>query len=350
MDSSSTLASSSFLLIKSTSIPSFPILKKQIHFHSYEPLHIKKLMIINASSASSNSSSTPNPFLSTLKTTTTAAVIFAVAVFGSFGKFNKPARAIFPFPPTPTSQQNISDAIGVFKEVLQPLKKSNSEATGAVLESELHQKLNPEAIEALKTLLQKKLKASKKKECLDILHKLTSTQPEITDWTFLAARLLNEMGNTQEAIEVLLPILPEGDLPSVLTMFEISLLVDLSALKEHLKCLDEKIRESSEGVVDQEKQGKEERLLMLFLAQLQFLLNNVDEALRIYEELERQDRSDYRPYFCKGVICTLLDRKKEAREQFAKYRELSPKKIEVEWYLRTPIRRMRLFLTPEDKN
>lgn len=346
MDSSSTPASSSFLMIKSTSNPSFPVLKKQIHFHSYKPLHSKKLMIINASSASSSSSSTPNPFISTLKSTT-AAVIFAVAVFGCFRKFNKPVRALFP--PAPTLQQNISDAIGVFKEVFEHLKKSNSEATGAVSETELHQKQNPEAIEALKTLLQKKLKASKKKECLDILHKLRSDQPEITDWTFLAARLLNEMGNTQEAIEVLLPILLEDDLPSVLTMFEISLLVDLSALREHADWLDDKIRELLEGAVDQE-QGKEERFLRLCWAQLQFLVNNVDEALRIYEELEKQDPSDYRPYFCKGMIYNLLHRKKEASGQFAKYRELSPKKLEVEWYLRTPFRRMRLFLAPANKN
>ncbi|KAF3433720.1 hypothetical protein FNV43_RR24823 [Rhamnella rubrinervis] len=37
----------------------------------------------------------------------------------------------------------------------------------------------------------------------------------------------------------------------------------------------------------------------------------------------------------------------EAKEQFEKYRELSPKKFEVEGYLRTPLSKMKLFGTDE---
>ncbi|KAI8538702.1 hypothetical protein RHMOL_Rhmol09G0124900 [Rhododendron molle] len=81
-----------------------------------------------------------------------------------------------------------------------------------------------------------------------------------------------------------------------------------------------------------------------------FLEKNVDEALRRYEELRREDPSDFRPYFCKGMIYSLLDRNEEAREEFAKYQKLSPKKVEVEGYLRSPLPRMKVFGTNEEEN
>ncbi|KAL3502226.1 hypothetical protein ACH5RR_036675 [Cinchona calisaya] len=343
-------ASSSFLMIKSTcSTPSFPILKQQVPFHSKSLNSSKKLMIIKASN--NPNSTTVNSFISTLKTTTSV-VIFTAVVFGKFHLL--PARAIPPPPPTVSQENSVSEGIatGAFKSLFESLKKSTASkgpTERTLLKSRFRQKLHAEAIGNLKTLLQEKLKAGKNRECFEILQKLSSSQPENTEWKFLAARLLNEIGNTQEAIEVLLRIFMEGGgLSSVLTLFEVSLLVDFSALEGHKELLEEIIRKSLEGVKEVE-QVKEVRFARLFSAQLQFLLNNVDEALRIYEELGRENPSDFRPYFCKGMIYTLLGREKDAREQFAKYRQLSPKKIEVEWYLRTPIRRTRLFLTPKGK-
>lgn len=74
----------------------------------------------------------------------------------------------------------------------------------------------------------------------------------------------------------------------------------------------------------------------------------MDEALKSYEQLTREDPKDFRPYFCRGMIYSLLDKNAEAKEQFAKYRELSPKKFEVEGYLRTPLSKMKLFGSGED--
>ena len=83
--------------------------------------------------------------------------------------------------------------------------------------------------------------------------------------------------------------------------------------------------------------------MRLIMAQMQFLQKNVEEALKSYQELAKEDPNDFRPYFCQGMIYSLLDRNVEAREQFAKYRQLSPKKFDVEGYLRTPLSRMKLF-------
>ncbi|KAJ6689465.1 hypothetical protein OIU85_005831 [Salix viminalis] len=61
-----------------------------------------------------------------------------------------------------------------------------------------------------------------------------------------------------------------------------------------------------------------------------FCKKNVEEALKSYQELSKEDPKDFRPYVCRGMIYSLLDRNEEAKQQFAKYRELSPKKFEVE--------------------
>ncbi|KAL3622448.1 protein SLOW GREEN 1, chloroplastic [Castilleja foliolosa] len=43
-----------------------------------------------------------------------------------------------------------------------------------------------------------------------------------------------------------------------------------------------------------------------------------------------------------------MDKNDEAREQFAKYKELSPKKFDVEGYLKTPLSGMKLFGTGDE--
>ncbi|KAA8529935.1 hypothetical protein F0562_034461 [Nyssa sinensis] len=154
---------------------------------------------------------------------------------------------------------------------------------------------NSEAIEALKSLLQQKLEVGEDDEALKILKKLVSAQPEQTEWKFL-------MGRLEEAL----------------------------------------------AIAEEENKVKEARDVRLIMAQIQFLQKNVEDALMSYDELVKEDPTDFRPYFCKGMIYSLLDRNKEAKEQFAKYRELSPKKFEVEGYLRSPLSRMKLFSANEE--
>ncbi|KAJ6824155.1 protein SLOW GREEN 1, chloroplastic [Iris pallida] len=89
------------------------------------------------------------------------------------------------------------------------------------------------------------------------------------------------------------------------------------------------------------------RDVKLILAQVKFLQKDVEEALEIYEELVREDPKDYRPWFCQGVIYSLTERNKEAREKFAKYKELVPKKFEVDAYLQSSLSRTKLFGTED---
>lgn len=203
---------------------------------------------------------------------------------------------------------------------------------------------NSEAISAMKTVLEEKLEAGEDEESLKILKKLVSAQPENLDWKFLMARLLNEMGDVESARVALEEILTQNPL-SFEALFENALLMDSCGEGEAVIKRLEKALE----IAEEEKKEKEARDVRLIIAQVQFLQKNIDEALRSYDELLTEDPNDFRPYFCKGMIYSLMDKNDEAKVQFAKYRELSPKKFEVEGYLRTPLSRMKLFGT-DDQN
>ncbi|KAJ4710312.1 protein SLOW GREEN 1, chloroplastic [Melia azedarach] len=201
------------------------------------------------------------------------------------------------------------------------------------------------AIESLKTLLQQKLENGEDQESLSILERLVLAQPEVIDWKFLRARLLSEMGKTQDARNVFEEILSCNPL-SFEALFENALLMDRCGEGEAvIKRLEEALE-----IAQEQNKVKEARDVRLIMAQVQFLQKNVEEALKSYQELEIEDPYDFRPYFCKGMIYSLLDRNAEAKEQFAKYRQLSPKKFEVEGYLRTPLSRMKLFGANDDNN
>lgn len=326
MESALTMASSPFIKINTSASSFFPIFKPSC---SKKPVQSK---IFTLKACSDCRISTPNPLVSTLKTAATA-LIFAAAVFGKVSQL--PARA--GPPPTLTGELDESQ-IGTAEEAPRVEEKENSTFT-QFLES------NAEAVEALKSLLQQKLEAGEDEEGLKILRKLSSAQPDNTEWKFLMARLLNEMGNTQEARVVFEDILSINPL-SFEALFENALLMDRCGEGDAvMKRLEEALK-----IAEEENKAKEARDVRLIMAQVQFLQKNVEEALRSYEALEKEDPKDFRPYFCKGMIYSLLDRNKEAKEQFAMYHELSPRKFEVEGYLRTPLSRMKLFGTDEHEN
>ncbi|KAI3787237.1 hypothetical protein L1987_41577 [Smallanthus sonchifolius] len=130
-----------------------------------------------------------------------------------------------------------------------------------------------------------------------------------------------------EAREALEQILTQTPL-SFEALFENAMLMESFGEGE---AVVKRLQQALEIAVEENKE-KEARDVRLIIAQVQFLQKNVDEALKRYDELVIEDPNDFRPYFCKGMIYSMIDKDDEAKVQFAKYRELSPKKFEVEGY------------------
>ena len=235
-------------------------------------------------------------------------------------------------PPTTITEQNPVLEEDQEQEQEQDQEQAQKQPLSELLDS------NSEAVEALKSLLQQKLENGEDEEGLKVLRRLVSAQPNVTEWKFLMARLLSEMGDTENARKVFEEILDSNPL-SFEALFENALLMDRCGEGEAvITRLEEALRIAEEG-----SKAKEARDVRLIMAQIQFLQKNVEEALKSYQELVKEDPNDFRPYFCQGMIYSLLDKNAEAKELFAKYRQLSPKKFEVEGYLRTPLSRMKLF-------
>ncbi|XP_028776695.1 protein SLOW GREEN 1, chloroplastic [Neltuma alba] len=268
-----------------------------------------------------------------LKSFAGAAVLFAASAAMIGKSFQLPARAESPVSVTEQSQ------------VLEEDKGSEGGKQGDETSSPLSEFLetNAEAVDALKSLLQQKLENGDDEEALKILKRLVSAQPEETEWKFLMARLLSEMGDHENARDLYEQLLTVNPL-SFEALFENALLMDRCGEGEAvIQRLEEALR-----IAEEKNKAKEARDVRLIMAQIQFLQKNVEEAMNMYQQLTKEDPNDFRPYFCRGMIYSLLDKNEEAREQFAKYRELSPKKFEVEGYLRSPLSRLKLFGTDEN--
>ncbi|XP_051127879.1 protein SLOW GREEN 1, chloroplastic [Andrographis paniculata] len=282
------------------------------------------------------SSSTPNPYNSPKETVSplksaACAVIFAAAAFGRFQTF--PARGEVATPTETLTEGSFSEEVQKSEETAPQVSPLTQ-----LLES------NPSAVEALKNLLQEKLDAGEDEESLSILRKLSAAEPDCTEWKFLTARVLNELGKLEEARNEFEEILSKHPF-SFDALFETALLMDRSG--ESAAVISR--LEAALRAAESEGKSKEARDVKLIMAQMLFLHKQIDEALSSYEKLIEEDPSDFRPYFCKGMIYSLMDKNQEARAMFAKFRELSPKKFEVEGSLMTPLSRMKLFGT-EDEN
>ncbi|KAF5805518.1 hypothetical protein HanRHA438_Chr05g0219931 [Helianthus annuus] len=75
------------------------------------------------------------------------------------------------------------------------------------------------------------------------------------------------------------------------------------------------------------------------------VIRRLEKALAIVEEEKKKEARDVRLIIAQFQFLQKND--DEAKVWFAKYRELSPKKYDVEGYIRTPLSRMKLFGTDE---
>ncbi|CAJ2677789.1 protein SLOW GREEN 1, chloroplastic [Trifolium pratense] len=276
-------------------------------------------------------SSTNSPVIHHLKNLAGAALFTAATATAALTFPSSPARAEPP--------ETLTEVLPETETIITDTVIADAGTTSTPSES---LETNDGSVEALKSLLHQKLELGEDEEALKILKSLISSQPEVTDWKFIAARLTIEMGDTDAARSFYDEILKSNPL-SFEALFENALLMDRVGEGD---VVIEKLEDAFRVALEDNKE-KEARDVKLIMAQILFLQKNVDEALGMYELLIKEDPNDFRPYFCRGMIYTLLDKNDEAKEQFAKYKELSPKKFEVDGYLRTPLSKIKDFGTEQ---
>ncbi|XP_021289932.1 protein SLOW GREEN 1, chloroplastic-like [Herrania umbratica] len=288
--------------------PSFP---KPISSLSFRTTLVK-LSSIRASSSSSSSSAplcqNPKPSLfqtlTPLLKTTCIAVTAAAALF--LTRFHqKPALAA----PTVT-----------------PTVESTSTDTNISLEDqektiEEHLTQYPNDAEALRSLMEVRIKAKKLQQAIEVIDRLIELEPEDTEWPMLKAQIHSYGGDYELAKNEFEEILAKD--PVRVEAFH-GLVMAYSESGQKMKELEKRIEGAMEKC-KKEKKYKDFRDFKLLIAQIRVIEGNHSEALKVYEGLVKEEPRDFRPYLCMGIIYTLLKKKDEAEKHFEKFRKLVPR-------------------------
>ncbi|CAJ1896652.1 unnamed protein product [Sphenostylis stenocarpa] len=299
-------------------ISPFPTpLSSSLSFRSRPPQHFPssssfRLPSIRAcSSRSSNhpsknaSSLTPllqtlNSFLAPLAQTT--CIVVAAAAFFFMRFHHTPAFAATLSPPTADTEPTLTE-----------------EEAKRVLEERLS--ANPADSDALRALMECKIKARKIDEAFDVLDRLIELQPEEYEWPLLKANMLIYNDDHAAARELFEEILKKD--PLRVEAFH-GIVMATAQLNEPLRALLKRVEEATEACKKQNRDS-DVRDFKLLIAQIKVMEGDFPEALKAYQDLVKEEPRDFRPYLCQGIIYTLLKKKDEADKQFDKFRRLVPK-------------------------
>ncbi|KAG7553871.1 Tetratricopeptide repeat [Arabidopsis suecica] len=263
---------------------------------------------IRASSSSSSSSSNPKPsfFKTTCVTLTTAAALFSASLHLA----TKPATSatLVSPPPPPSTTADLTDQIS----------SRQKEEEEAALEKHLTN--NPNDVEALQSLMKIKFQSKNLEHALEILNRLIEIEPEEQEWRILKAQVQTYGGDFESATKGFEEILAKD--PFRVEAYH-GLVMAYSESESKLSEIESRINEAIEKCKKENKK-KDFRDFMLLIAQIRVIKGNPIEALRVYQELVKDEPKDFRPYLCQGLIYTLMKKKVEAEKQFEEFRRLVP--------------------------
>ncbi|WOG91222.1 hypothetical protein DCAR_0310470 [Daucus carota subsp. sativus] len=247
-----------------------------------------------------------NP-LSLLKTT---AIVTLTATAVLFARFNiRPAIAN----PVAETVSNVEAAAVEQGAVSDEEKEKNLE----LLVND-----SPGDVQALKNLMEIKIKNKKVGEATGILDKLMALEPEDKEWPLLKSHLFVYSGDVESAKKGFNEILSKDPL-RVEAYHGLVMAASQDESSPELEEVEKRIREGAE-LVKKENRMEDFRDFMLLLAQVQVFQGGFDDALEIYQGLVKEEPMDFRPYLCQSIIYSLMGKKKEAEDSFRKYKRLVP--------------------------
>jgi len=163
---------------------------------------------------------------------------------------------------------------------------------------------------------------------LEILNRLIEIQPEEQEWRILKAQVQTYGGDFDSATKGFEEVLSKD--PFRVEAYH-GLVMAYSESESKLSEIESRINEAIEKCKKENK--KDFRDFMLLIAQIRVIKGNPIEALRVYQELVKDEPKDFRPYLCQGLIYTLMKKKDEAEKQFAEFRRLVPENHPYKEYL-----------------
>lgn len=198
-------------------------------------------------------------------------------------------------------------------------------------DEEMYEKLlekNPRNVEVLMVLLTAKMKKGKSKEAVKYVERLIVIEPNEVEWRLLQALCYEMMGQLSKSKRLFKEILKKR--PLLLRALHGLAMVMHKNLEG--PAVFEMLSKALE-IARREKRVIEERNIRILIAQMHVVKGELEEGLKDYQDLIDENPADFRPYLCQGIVYSLLDKKKEAEEQFETYRSLVPKEFPQRGFL-----------------
>ncbi|XP_020097331.1 protein SLOW GREEN 1, chloroplastic isoform X1 [Ananas comosus] len=262
------------------------------------------------------------------------AALFLVGSLLFLGRFHcRPALAVANAPRSnfsapleeATSTQEAKDGKGEEDEVHEEVSNGAQEGKEAKEEEdevEMYERMlesNPRDVEALKIVLYGKMKKGKTKEAVKYVERLIELEPDEIEWRLLQALSYELVGNLSKAKKLFKEILKERPL-LIRALHGLALTMHKN---NEGPAVFEMLNKALE-LARCEDRVTEERNIRILIAQMHVVKGDLDGASKRFDELINDNPRDFRPYLCKGIIYSLLDKEEEADEQFEIYRNLVP--------------------------
>lgn len=187
---------------------------------------------------------------------------------------------------------------------------------------EEHLSSHPDDVTALRSLMEVRIKSRKLPEAIELIDRLIELEPEEKEWPILRANIFSHSGDSESAKTAFEEIISKD--PLRVEAYH-GLAMAYSDSGDGLKAVEERIQEAMAKCKKERKNGKDLRDFKLLVAQIRVLEGRHEEALKLYQELVKEEPRDFRPYLCQGIIYTLLKKGGEAEKQFEKFRRLVPR-------------------------
>ncbi|KAJ9180765.1 hypothetical protein P3X46_008974 [Hevea brasiliensis] len=207
---------------------------------------------------------------------------------------------------------------------VEPTKESSKENVSYEEQErdlEEHLARHPDDTEALRSLMEVRIKARKLLGAIEVVDRLIELEPSEDEWPLLKAQIYSYSGEFESARKGFEEIL-EKDPLRVEAYHGL-----VMAHSESGNSLDEVLKriEAAMNKCKKEKKKSDLRDFKLLIAQIRVIEEKYVDALKVYEELVKEEPRDFRPYLCQGIIYTLLRKKDEAEKKFEQFRKLVPK-------------------------
>ncbi|KAF3781973.1 SLOW GREEN 1 protein [Nymphaea thermarum] len=249
---------------------------------------------------------------------------FAVGLLISMGSFNNPALADVKGSGTPPSLEEKLDAQGekAVEADASPSLEGKVETQDEKVDEDLYMRLlerNPRDVEALKVVLYGRMRAGKTKEAIKYVERLIEVQPDEVEWKLIQALSYELLGQLSKAKRLFKKILEERPL-NLRALHGLALVMH----KRNEGPAAFEMLNDALDLAQREARVTEERNIKILIAQMHVVKGELEEGLREFEDLVKEDPRDFRPYLCQGIIYSLLDMKEQAEEQFNNYQSLVP--------------------------